>query len=360
VHDRALIAQPFNSQNLELGAERTVIAERIRYRRWYQAGFSVSDNDVLVYAGGASDPRQFAWFDRIGKLVATVGGANDYCSPFASFSLSPDERYLAVQRHDDPDTMLPTIWIVDVQRDACEYRFTEPDSAEPEFNPLWSHDSSEILFSRGDDRLMRLLRRGLRGGPPICVLESPGPKFLTDWSSDGRFIAFGSQWPDYRSMHTWILSLEGSNTSGQLRPFLQHSFVECGARFSRSGSTDAPRWLAYTSNETGRFEVYVVDFPSGERKWQVSRHGGWNPCWRADGRELFYLTSEGTLMGLPVRPDGGPEPSDLQPLFETGLRLNDLNVWSTQYAVSRNGERFLLNHRIVTTEHASLTAAIPW
>jgi Tol biopolymer transport system component len=360
VHDRSLIAQSFDATRLELGNERTVAAERIHHRRWFQAGFSVSNNGVLVYASGASDTRQFAWFDRSGKLVATVGGSNDYSSAFASFSLSPDECYLAVLRHDDPDTVLPTIWIVDVKRDACAYRFTEPDAAEPEFNPVWSPDGSEVLFSRGDDRQMQLLRRGLCGGPPVCVLESPGPKFLTDWSSDGRFIAFGSQWPEYRSMHTWIVSLEGSKTGGQLRPFLQHSFVECGARFSPSSAAEAPQWVAYTSNETGRFEVYVVDFPSGERKWQVSRHGGWNPCWRADGRELFYLTPEGTLMGLPVRPDAGPEPGDLQPLFEAGLRLNDLNVWSTQYAVSCDGERVLLNHRIVTTEPASLIAVIPW
>jgi hypothetical protein len=207
---------------------------------------------------------------------------------------------------------------------------------------------------------MRLLRRGLHGGPPVCVLESPGPKFLTDWSSDGRFLAFGSQWPEYRTMHTWILSLESSRTGGQLRSFLRHSFIECGARFSPSGTAEAPQWVAYTSNETGRFEVYVVEFPGGERKWQVSRHGGWNPCWRADGRELFYLTPEGTLTGLPVRSEAGPDPDHLQPLFETGLRLNDLNVWSTQYCVSRDGERFLLNHRILAAEPASLTAEIPW
>jgi Tol biopolymer transport system component len=321
VHDRVLIAQPFDAQRLELGVERTLIAERIRYRRWYQAGFSVSNTGPLVYAGGASDTRQFAWFDRSGRLVSTVGAPNDYSSFFASFSLSPDECYLAVLRHDDPDTVLPTIWIVDLQRDASGYRFTEADAAEPEFNPVWSPDSSEVLFSRGDDRQMRLLRRGLRGGPPVCVLESPGPKFLTDWSSDGRFVAFGSQWPEYRTMHTWILSLESSRTGGQLRSFLRHSFVECGARFSPGGAAEAPQWVAYTSNETGRFEVYLVDFPSGERKWQVSRHGGWNPCWRADGRELFYLTPEGTLMGLPVRCEAGPEPGHLQPLFETGLRL---------------------------------------
>lgn len=360
VHDRALIAQDFSAQRSELGAERTVVAERIGYRRWYQAGFSVSNNGVLVYVDGTSDARQFAWFDRVGKLVSTMGGPNDYSSPFASFSLSPDERYLAIQRHDDPDTVLPTIWIVDLQRDACAYRLTETDAAEPEFNPVWSPDGSEVLFSRGDDRQMRLLRRGLRGGPPVCVLDSPGPKFLSDWSSDGRFIAFGSQWPEYRSMHTWILSLEGSGTDDRLRPFLRRSFVECGARFSPNGAAEVPQWVAYTSNETGRFEVYVVDFPSGELKWQVSRHGGWNPCWRADGRELFYLTPEGTLMGLPIRPDTGPEPGDLRALFETGFRLNELNVWSTQYCVSCDGERFLLNHRIAATEPASLTAVIPW
>ena len=304
--------------------------------------------------------RQFAWFDRGGRLLAAVGPRNDFNSPFTSFSLSPNERYLIVQRHDDPDTVLPTIWVIDLEREGSVFRFTETDAAEPEFNPVWSPDGCEILFSRGDDRNMRLLRRSLTGGTPTCVLETPGPKFLTDWSANGDFVTFGSQWPEYRSMHTWILPLGESNGPQQAWAFLQHSYVECGARFSPRTTGKAPSWIAYTSNETGHFEVYLRDFPQGGCKWQVSAHGGWNPCWRPDGRELFYLTTHGTLMAVALDLSASLDPGNPQPLFETGLRLSELNIWSTQYAVSRDGERFLLNRRPARAEPAPLTAVVPW
>jgi Tol biopolymer transport system component len=361
VHDAALMAQPLDLQRLRLRDQPAIVVERVRYRRWYQAAFSISNNGVLVYDGGGSGDRQFAWFDRGGNLVATVGPRNDYNSPFTSFSLSPNERFLVVQRHDDPDTVLPTIWVIDLEREGSAWRWTEPDAAEPAFNPIWSPDGSEILFSRGDDRQMRLLRRSLTGGSPTCVLDTPGPKFLTDWSRDGKSITFGSQWPEYRTMHTWVLPLEESETTQRAWPLLQHSYVECGARFSPGSPREAPSWIAYTSNETGRFEVYVRDYPKGERKWQISGHGGWNPCWRPDGQELFYLTPEGTLMAVPLGlAAAGIDPGHAQALFETGLRLNELNIWSTQYAVSRDGHHFLLNRRCVQAEPSTLTAVVPW
>ena len=359
VHDGALIAQAFDSRRLELSGARTVVVPEVRYARWNQASFSVSSNGVLLYQDGSTGNRQFAWFDRRGKFLATVGQPNNYNSPFTAFGLSPDERHVVIQRHDDPDTVLPTIWVMDLLREGALFRFTDTAAEEPEFNAVWSPDSSQLLFSRGDDRRMRLMCKALNGGTARCVLDTEGPKFSTDWSSDGRSITYGSQWPDYRTMHTWTLSIKVGGQQEKPRAFLQHSYVECGAYFSPAEGGEGPRWIAYTSNETGPYEVYVRDFPAGDCKWQVSQHGGWLPHWRRDGRELFYLTPNGTLMAVAVNLGGTVDLGTPQELFGTGLRLMQFNVWSNQYAVAGDGQRFLLNRR-VSEAAAPITAVIPW
>ena len=356
VHDGALMAQAFDSQRLELNGERTVIVPEVRYRRWGQARFSISANGVLLYQGGCAEDHQLAWFDRQGANLSSVGPRNNCLS----FSLSPDERYVAMHRHDDPDTVLPTIWVMDLLRQSAVFRFTDADVAQPEFTPVWAPDSSEMLFSRGDDRRMRLFRQALSGGTARCVLDTAGPKFPMDWSSDGQFISYGSQVPDYRNMHIWIAELGGAEET-KPRLFFQHPYEEFSPQFSPALGGEAPRWLAYSSNETGRHEVYVRDFPEGRHKWQVSSHGGLQPHWRGDGQELFYMTLDGTLISVTLNPGPGFEFGASQPLFKTGLRFLGLySLWMNQYAVTRDGQRFLLNCPVQETTRGAITAVIPW
>jgi hypothetical protein len=351
------MAQPFDTRRMELSGERTVVVPEVRYQRWHEARFSVSDNGVLLYHGGRAGNHQFAWFDRQGRLLAEVGPRNDYLS----FRLSPDERHVVVNRLDDPDTVFPTIWVMDLLREGAVFRFTDTGLAKPEFTHAWSPDSREILFSRGDDRGMRLLRQALNGGTARVVIDTEGPKFPSDWSSDGQAIAYGSQWPDYRYMQIWIVALSASEHQHTARPFLQHSHGEFSAHFSPANEGEPPHWLAYMSNETGRYEVYVRDFPTGNYKWQISNQGGLHPQWRSDGRELFYVTLDGTLMAVAVTPGPTFEFGAPQRLFETGLLfLPQYKIWMDQYAVSRDGDRFLLNRRVPEADAGAITAVIPW
>lgn len=354
VHEGALMAQAFDAQRLELSGERAVVVPEVRHQRWRYIGFSVSPNGVLLYQG--AQHQRLSWFDRQGKLLEPIGPLNDCLS----FTLSPDDRYVSLHRHDDPDTVLPTIWVVDLLRESAVFRFTDTDAAEPEFAPVWSSDSRELLFSRGDDRRMRLFRQALSGGAAQCVLDTEGPKFPSDWSADGQFIAYNSQVPEYRHMHTWIASRRGPGEQMQSRPFLQHSYQEFSAQFAPAAAGEAPRWIAYASSETGRYEIYVRDFPGGTHKWQVSSQGGVLPHWRRDGQELFYLKVDGTLISVSVNQaptfEFGPE----QPLFQTDLRFLTLYAtWMNQYGVSRDGQRFLLNRSLPETTQP-ITAVIPW
>jgi Tol biopolymer transport system component len=357
VHDGALLAQAFDMQRLELDGERTVIVPDVRYQRWNQARFCVSNNGVLLYQGGGAERHQLGWIDRQDKSLSAAGP----CSDYFSMSLSPDERYVALHRHDDPDSVLPTIWVMDLLRENAVFRITDADVAMPEFSAVWAPDSREILFSRGDDRRMRLFRQAVSGGTPKCVLDTDGPKFPTDWSTDGRFIGYSSQVPDYRSLHVWIAALGGQGAETNARLFLQHSYAEFNAQFSPSDGGEAPSWIAYTSDETGRYEVYVRDFPEGRHKWQVSSHGGLQPHWRRDGRELFYLTLDGTLMSVTLNPKSTFEFGTPELLFATGLQfLGRYGIWMNQYAVSRDGQRFLLIRPLPETAQSAITAVIPW
>jgi hypothetical protein len=182
-----------------------------------------------------------------------------------------------------------------------------------------------------------------------------------DWSSNGRFISYSSQVPDYRNMHIWIAELGGREEETSARLFMQHPYPEFSPQFSPELSGEAPRWLAYASNETGRLEVYVRDFPEGRCKWQVSNRGGLQPHWRGDGRELFYMTLDGTLISVTLHPGPGFEFGASQPLFKTGLRFLGLySLWMNQYAVSRDGQRFLLNFPLPEAVRGAITAVIPW
>jgi len=353
VHAGALMAQALDSQTRQLSGERSVIVPDIRYTRWRQAAFSVSANGILLYQRGGPDHRQFTWLDRRGQPLAAIERRNDYIS----FSLSPDDRYAAVSRFDDPSTVYPTIWMLDFSRNAAASRFTDPDAAQAHFNPVWSADSREILFSRGDDRRMRLFRQAITGGAEECILDTDGPKFPTDWSSDGRAVFYTSQFPDFRHLHVWLLGIDG----GKASCFLEHSHEECSARFSPCAGNHPPKWVAYTSNETGRYEIYIRDLPTGSHKWQISTLGGFHPHWRRDGRELFFLSLDGKLMSVAITDSNALEFETPQPLFPTGLHfLPQYNTWMNQYAASQDGQRFLLNGGSPDPGNDAIIAMIPW
>lgn len=355
ISHQSLCAQPLDPQTMELKGEPEIVAPTTRYRRWGQASVSVARDGLLLYCNGANDNHQFTWVDRHGALVSAVGPRNGFAaSPHYSFNLSPDERRVAIHRHDDPDTALAAIWMIDLFRNGTLWRFTEPGAEEAEFCPVWSSNSEELVFSQGDDRGMRLLQRRINGGGEECIADTKGPKFPTDWSGDGRFIGYNSQEPDYRYQHAWVAS-----PSATFHPYalLEHLCHEGSARFSPLLMGDAPRWVAYISDETGRHELYIRSFPDVGNRWQISNEGGFMPQWRRDGRELFYIAPDGTLMAVAVNPEAS-EFGNPQKLFDTGLRLHSYSIWMNQYGVAKDGQRFLLNTSAERSPVA-ITAVIP-
>ena len=175
----------------------------------------------------------------------------------------------------------------------------------------------------------------------------PGNLAPSAWSADGRFIAYTLARASGAS-DVWILPLFGDRKPF---PLVQSEFIEIGGVFSPDG-----RWIAYTSNEGGQPNVYVQPFPEAGGKYQVSRDGGSRPVWRADGKEMFYLGLDRTLMAVPIETTGQFEAGGPQVLFRTGaIPFNTAAV----YAATKDGKRFLVSSRPQQSE-APLTVVVNW
>jgi hypothetical protein len=153
-----------------------------------------------------------------------------------------------------------------------------------------------------------------------------------------------------QSQDLWVLPLFGERRP---EPFARTDFQESGGRFSPDG-----RWIAYTSNESGRFEVYVQSFPASGGKWQVSNGGGASPRWRRDGRELFYLSADGKLMAVEVDGSSDTFEADVPgPLFEP--RVGSISG-DSPYDVAADGRRFLVKVLVEETAPAPVTVVLNW
>jgi dipeptidyl aminopeptidase/acylaminoacyl peptidase len=340
-HDESLMARPFDVEARQFVGDPFLLAERVSTEQSRYVGASVSESGTLVYGQANADvARQLTWFDRTGRRLGTLSDA----APYTGLALSPDERHVAVTLETgDPSNV--DIWLIDVTRNIRSRLTVHPGQ---ERSPVWSPDSARIALQSSRARQPIALRQMLisETGKEELLLDGQGNFTMTPsgWSSDGRFIAYTT-----RGSNVWILPLFGDR-----KPFAfaDSPFTEASAVFSPDG-----RWLAYTSNEGGQTDVYVQSFPRPGVKSQVSRDGGSHPVWRADGRELFYLGPDGTMMSVSV----GEGPS-----LDAGLprALFHADVWALArnqvYAVTRDG-RFLVT---VTPQKSSgaapLTVVLNW
>lgn len=337
VYGGALLAQRFDPEKLSLSGERTVITPNILYNGGL-ADFSVSATGVLIYRAGSRRRQQFAWFDRQSKRLKPIGPLNNYYA----WSLAPDEKHIAMMRV-DPSGAGMSVWTADLASGASSRLInTFPGFAGV---PMWSSDGSDILFSRGDEHAMSLQLEPLNAQAPTTVLDGSGPKFLSDWSSDRKFVAYYTPWPDWTKLNIFVAQFTNSGKLGLAHRPWASSYSEASACFSPAEDGRGPRWIAYLSDETGRDEIYVRDFPSGEHKWLISTAGGWDPQWRRDGRELFYLTLDGTLMAVSIGDSVHFTYGTPHPLFQTSVPPlpSPPDIPASVYAVSKDGKRFLIN-----------------
>jgi eukaryotic-like serine/threonine-protein kinase len=294
-----LQAQPFDASRLQLTGEPVPVAEQVGSYRDY--GFFSASTNGLVYRAAGAGGTVLTWFDRAGKALGTVGDLGSYATP----AFSPDGTRAAIARR-DPLIGNWVTWIFDFAR-GTSAKFTFGSSNE--YFPAWSRDGTRIFFAsdaKGVFDLYQKLASGANEEEPLLV--SSENKYPTSVSPDGRFLLYFVI-ESNRRYGLWVLPLGGN---AKPIPFPKTEFNECDGRFSPDGY-----FIAYRSDESGHFELYVRKFTpdssgTGFRtkgKWQVSYGGALRQRWSADGKELFYVTPDGKVMSSAVT---------LSPTFQAG------------------------------------------
>lgn len=352
--NRQLLAQPFDARRLEAtGAAVTVDADLLQ--QWgldHKSDFAVSNNGILMYRRMRGVETQLVWRDRAEHATALVPEAAEYYEP----TLSPDEKRVAVDVFDPRPSetgvgvtkVTSDIWILDASSAAASRLTFHPGA---DFNPVWSPDGTRIAFSSNRQAQLDLYQVDATGaGTEKLLLASSEAKYAHSWSPDGRLLVYGTFDVGTRA-DLWLLPMSGERAP---IPLLQTRHNEEQAQVSPDG-----RWFAYTSDESGRSEIYVQDFPSPVRKWQISTAGGGDARWRADGRELFFIADDRTLMAVDVREAATFEHGPPRALFDTGMQPH----WGearNHYDVSRDGKRFLFMTPAADDRSMPFTVVVNW
>jgi len=335
------MAVAFDADKMRISGEPFPIAEQVHsYPNTASAVYSVSDSGTLAYQAGSSPAiSELVWFDQIGKRLVSLGKAGDYEDP----RISPDGRRIAVDRF-DPLSGAVNIWVYSVdQKNAARFTF----SSSFDHNPVWAPDGNRIAFDTNRNGPADIYIKPVSGmGNEEPLLQSGYPKSPTDWSPDGRFLLFQQLDPQTK-YDVWVLPLEGERKPA---PLVHGNRNDMDGQFSPDG-----RWVAYSSDESGRWEVYVTAFAGSGGKWQVSTSGGTQPRWKRDGKQLFFLAPDRKLMAADVELGSGFQAAPPRPLFETRSRYT-----GTAYDVAPDGKIFLVNTILSGDTSAPLTVVLNW
>jgi eukaryotic-like serine/threonine-protein kinase len=279
--DRTLFAQDFDLKNFKLTGEPVPIFTDVGFSpRISKAVYSASSSGLLVaQKAGESAISQLIWLDRAGHEagVATKPGI------YGNITLSPSGKSVASDTT-DPGSLNTDVYVYDLQTIEAKRLTFDPaiDSM-----PIWSPDEKQVVFSDNRAAQFDLYLKNSDGSQEEKQIPQSGPdRFPNDWSHDGKYILYE------RGSDFWYVSVADFKATEFLKAI---STLRTG-RFSPDG-----KWVAYASNESGRWEIYVTSFPEAHGKWQVSNAGGTQPRWRGDGKELFYLSPDDKLMSVPVK-----------------------------------------------------------
>jgi dipeptidyl aminopeptidase/acylaminoacyl peptidase len=340
VSESTLMAHRFDSDRLQMAGEALPLVNNIQVGGAPSStgAYAVSETGVLVYQPGASEKSTLVWFGQDGKELAVLSDPQD----FSYVQLSPNQRQVAVSVMDDASGTRD-LWIYDATRRA-RTRFT--DVPTDDFAPAWSPKSDRLAFigRRDESRGLNLYEKSSDGTGEKRLLDRDGLEIPTSWSSDGQFILFQSEAP---AADIWVLPLA---TGSAPLPFANTRFSEASAQFSPDD-----RWIAYSSNETGRTEIYVAPFRRTGARVPISTEGGGSPRWGAEGKELFYIRGDNTLMAVPLRAgESSIDVGTARPVFRTQFRNTAL-----PYAVASDG-RFLVNRSTDDAAPTPIRLVVNW
>jgi hypothetical protein len=327
-----LMALPFDMKRLHAAGDPFAIGQKVVVSLLPYSLAATSRDGVLAYVSGESHAWQYVWRDRQGRKLGTIDGAGGVAM------ISPDGKRLTGDRTGGT-------WVLDFARGNATLL-----AGEGNFNPIWSPDGRYVAYDKLGVGIYR--KRADASGPEELLIKEKKLAVPKSWSPDGNFILYAQVNPETGA------DLLGIPVSPDPKPFAlaQTSATEDQGQFSPDG-----HWVAYTSNESGVSEIYVIPFPpvADGGKWLVSRGGGVQPRWRRDGKELFYISPDSKMMAVPVtlKPvfqSGTPQALFDSEIVDTGIRTGPLS-WD----IAPDGKRFLIISPS-STNASSLTVALNW
>jgi Tol biopolymer transport system component len=342
-----LLAQRLDMETLALAGEPVPLVEPVRafVTTLGSTVASVSGTQALVYQEGPIDfHAQLTWFDRGGRVLGNLGSPGDRMRPH----LSHDGRRLAADIVDSAQVRSSRdVWIFERGRDvATRVTFEQGNDRWP----VWSPDDRRIAYSSASEGDTRVFTRESNGAAaPEQVLGTADNHLPVHWSSDGRFLALQTLVRGGRTgWDVFVYSFEEKAA----RPVLQGAWAEMTPQFSPDGA-----WIAYASDESGRFEVYVQPFPGPGARSQVSTDGGTQPRWRRDGKELFYREPSGRFMAVRTAAGAGSFNAGApQPLFAARTPTTP----GTHYDVTADGQQFIVSVPLGAQDASPLTLVLNW
>jgi hypothetical protein len=356
--DGTLLACPFDEKRASIAGPALPVADGLVFSSWAiwngLGYFSVSPVGVIAYHTGRATPKsQLTWYDRAGNKLSTVG------QPEYQYHLniSPDRKRAAVQIADLEDVTSFSLWSYNLERGLKDLLTPHPTASA---QPVWSPDGQQLAFGSMRTGRHEIFLKPLVGGEteaaPVEIVAGLDTTLFdtdwpVDWTPDGRYLVYVDV-DDTGNADLWALPLHGGENPIPIR----HSpNSEEDAAISPDG-----RWLAYISDETGRFEIYSTDFPSGKRRWQISDGGGIRPEWNPDGDEIFYLAPGNVLTSTRV----ASQNDELQIGETTSLCPLPVRRYVRSepggYAVGPGAERFLVNRVLDTGATSPLRLIVGW
>ena len=333
MHEGTLFAVPFDLQRLTVTGQSAPILEGLVTTPTNGAAqFSFSETGNLVYvAGGGNQNVSIYWMDREGKFQTLREKLANYTNP----AFSPDGKRLALEITDGKRT---DIWMYEWERDTLT-RLTF--AGEANGRPVWTPDGQRIVYSsteKGEAPNLWWIRADGAGDAQRLTESKNTSQYARSWRPDGTVLAFVQLNPN-TNYDIMTLPIEGNEKSGwkpgEPKPFVNSAFAEVTPTFSPDG-----RWLAYESNESGNYEVYVRPFPGPGGKWQVSTGGGVLPKWSRNGKEFFYRTVDSSkIMAVTYTASGDSFHADKPQLWSPG-QFTDLGTSSYNFDLHPDGKRF--------------------
>ena len=325
VRSGTLMAQRLDPKKFQLTGSPVAVTDQIReVFANHRFDFSVSENGTIAYRQ-QNPSSQLIWFDRSGLKMESVGEQGRY----ASLDLSPDNSKVAVEVLDS-EGRNGEIWVVQFSR-GISTRFTFDPGAD--LSPIWSPDGTKIVFgSNRKGRFLDLFQKTTNQATDELLKGVNADAFPVSWTPDGKFVIYASN--DQRTKaDLWLLPISGNQKP---IPLIRSEFNEDRADVSADGN-----WIAYSSDESGRSEIYVQTMPPSGARYQISNDGGSEPQWRQDGKEIFFISPDKQLMAAQILRKDPFETSIPKALFVIQERF--IGPERGTYAVSNDGNRFLIN-----------------